>query len=118
MTASVAEVPHPLDPLSAAESNTIRQIILDAHKSSALIKFRTIALDEPPKHELVNFLELEHSGRLTAQSPRPARVAKVQFDVIRKSDDYDYVESWVDLTEVKVVKRRVVDKLHQAGIVM
>lgn len=118
MAVSAATPPHPLDPLSIDESNIIRKAVLDAQNFNAVIKFRTIALEEPPKDELIRFLDLEHSNLLTSSSPRPARIAKVQFDVIRSSSDYDYVESWIDIAKGAEVKHRLVDKLHQAGIIV
>lgn len=118
MAVDTPPAPHPLDPLSFEESNNIRKVVLDAQKSNAVIKFRTIALEEPPKEELLRFLELEHSGSLTSSSPRPARIAKVQFDVIRTPSDYDYIESWIDTLNSKEVRHRLVDKVHQAGIIV
>ena len=118
MAVDAPKPPHPLDPLSLEESNTIREVVLKYQSADAIVKFRTIALEEPPKQELVQFLELEHSGTLTSSSPRPARIAKVQFDVIRTPSDYDYVESWIDTLHSKEVQHRVVDKAHQAGIIV
>jgi len=111
-------IPHPLDPLSSVESNVTRQAILDARGSNVTVRFRSIFLEEPPKAELVTFLALEHSGQLTAASPRPARVARVQYDAINSSKEYSYVESLVDVNKRTEVKERIVDKLHQAGIIM
>src|SRR3954452_18184499 len=89
--------PHPLDHLSVAESDLARQVILDARGSNVAVQFRSIALDEPPKAELSKYLELEHAGKLTADTPRPARQAKVQYDVIQGNKIFEYTESVVDV---------------------
>ena len=109
-------LPHPLDHLSVAESDRARQIILDIRGSDVAIRFRSIALEEPLKKELWPFLELEHADRLTADTPRPARQARVQYDVIR-GKNVDYTESFVDVTTGQETQHRVVDKLHQAALI-
>jgi primary-amine oxidase len=116
MTASAVQ-PHPLDPLSTAETDRSRQVILDACDPDVAIKFRSIFLEEPPKAELLSFLEIEHSGKLTADTTRPKRVAKVQYDTIRGDKAHEYVESWVDVLGGVELRRRPVDKIHQAGII-
>src|SRR4051812_30782295 len=114
--ASAFLVPHPLDYLSVAESDLARQVILDARGSNVVIQFRSIALDEPPKAELSKYLELEHAGKLTADTPRPARQAKVQYDVIQGNKIFEYTESVVDVVSKKETQHRVVDTLHQAAL--
>lgn len=109
-------VPHPLDPLTSEESNTSRQAIIDARGADAVIRFRSIALEEPLKEELIRFLEEEHSGNLSAQTPRPARLAKVQYDVIQAGKGQSYIESCIDVNSKTEVKQRIVDRMHQAGI--
>lgn len=112
---SKIQLPHPLDLLSVTESDRARQVILDARGSNVAIQFRSIALEEPPKKELWPFLELEHAGRLNENTPRPARQARVQYDVIR-GKDIEYTESFVDLVTGKETQHRVVDKVHQAAL--
>ena len=80
------------------------------------IHFRSIFLEEPPKNELINFLDLEHSGKVTTQTPRPARLAKVQYDVVRGDKKHEYMESWVDVVSGKEVEQRIVDKIHHASL--
>jgi primary-amine oxidase len=110
------QAPHPLDQLSATESDLARQVILDTRGGHATIRFRSIALEEPPKKELWAFLELEHAGRLTTQTRRPARQAKAQYDVIRGNKDIEYTESVVDVGSGKETEHRVVEKVHQAAL--
>lgn len=116
MTASAIQ-PHPLDPLSTTETDRSRQAILDACGTDVAIKFRSIFLEEPPKTELLDFLDLEHSGKLTADTTRPKRIAKVQYDIIRGDKSHEYVESWVDVLGGVELRRRAVDKIHEAGII-
>lgn len=71
--------PHPLLPLSVVETNTVRNVVRAAHPQ-AVLKFRVIYLEEPPKAVLSRFLDLEHAGGLTASTPRPPRLARVHFD--------------------------------------
>lgn len=109
-------MPHPLDQLTVAESNIAREVILDTRGTNAAIQFRSIALEEPLKKELWQFLELEHAGSVTAATPRPARQARVQYDVVRSPKDIEYTESWVDVVTGKETQHRVVDKVHQAAL--
>jgi primary-amine oxidase len=113
-------LPHPLDQLSIQESDYARQVILDARGrgSRVAINFRSIFLNEPPKHELSRFLELENAGRVTPRTPRPARVAKVQYDVIRNDRKHEYTESCVDVLSGREVQQRVVEKMHQAALTL
>lgn len=109
-------VPHPLDQLSIEESDYAREVILNARGSQVAINFRSIFLEEPPKHELSRFLELENAGRVTSHTPRPARVAKIQYDVIREDRKHEYMESCVDVVSGKETHRRVVEKMHQPAL--
>ena len=111
-------MPHPLDQLSVYESDLAREIILSARGRNVAIQFRSIALKEPPKNELTQFLDLEHAGRLTPQTPRPVRLGKVEYDVVRGDKNHEYMESWVDLVSQKEVEQRVVDKAHHAALTL
>ena len=111
-----SSIPHPLDQLSAPESNAARDVILAARGSSVAINFRSIFLEEPPKKELSQFLELEHSDRLNRNIPRLARLAKIQYDVVRGNKEHEYMESVVDVVAGKEIHQRVVDKVHQPGL--
>lgn len=108
--------PHPLDQLSVVETNAARQGVLEARGDKVAVVFRSIALEEPPKAELTKFLELEHAGKLTAETVRPARLAKVQYDVVRGDRSHEYTESLIDVNSRKEVSQRVVDKTFQAGL--
>lgn len=81
-----------------------------------LIQFRSISLEEPAKQELVQFLEAEHVASITADTPRPARLARIQYDVIKSDKTRQYIESVVDLSTTKEIVHRVVGKPHHASI--
>src|SRR4051812_767367 len=106
--------PHPLDMLSLSEVETARQVIVDAN-SNKVIDFREIFLQEPPKEELKPFLDLEHAGRLSPNTPRPARLAKVQYDVIGSSKIPEFHESVIDVQKRIRVSHEVVSSMHHAS---
>jgi primary-amine oxidase len=112
----ISSLPHPLDPLSKAEFEIARQCIITARGSDVVIKFRAIYREEPPKHELVPFLEAEHSGGITSNIRRPARLAMVQYDVVRSDKSHEYIHSMVDLSTGKETEHRAIDQMHQAAL--
>lgn len=109
-------IPHPLDQLSVAEINAAREIILQVRGTQVAINFRSIALEEPAKKELTAFLDLEHAGKITSRTIRPARIAKVQYDVVRASGIHEYTESMVNVLKGKEVEQRIVSRVHQAAL--
>jgi primary-amine oxidase len=110
-------IPHPLEPLSIEESHRSRDIVLGAHKLS-IIDFRSISLEEPPKTYLQPFLHLEHSGQLTATTQRPARVARVTYDVIGPDKIAKYFETLIDIRKGIVVSHEVVEKPAHAALTL
>lgn len=106
-------VKHPFDQLSDHEVDVARDVILKARQS--LIMFRNIFTVEPPKSQMVKFLAAEHAGTLSADTPRPARQARVQYDVIAQDKNHKYMESVVDLASATEVSNRTLEgKLQQA----
>jgi primary-amine oxidase len=103
--------PHPLDMLSLSEVEMARQVIIDANRNK-VIDFREIFLQEPPKEELKPFLDLEHAGHLNANTPRPARLAKVQCDVFGSNKVPEFHESIVDVEKRIRVSHEVVTAHH------
>lgn len=110
---NLATTPHPLAQLSATETTAARETILSASDKSVTIQFRSISLQEPPKHELVPFLEAEHRGE---HVKRLQRLARVQYDVIGSDKSHEYTESIVDVESKEEVVKRVVDKVHHAAL--
>ncbi|KAK1994610.1 copper amine oxidase [Colletotrichum falcatum] len=111
----MAPLPHPLSALSLEETKQARDVVLADHDGSVL-DFRQIYLWEPPKAEVLEFLDLEHSGKLTASSPRPARCAQVFYDVIGGASKAQYTESIVDLGLAKIIDQKVIGPEHHAGL--
>jgi len=113
----MVQIPHPLSALSIDETNAARDIVLESLKGSVL-QFRLIYLLELPKAEVVAFLELEHAGKVSDDTPRPARTAQVSYDVIGGPNVAEYHESIVDLGKKKLVGSKIVDQKHQASLVV
>lgn len=110
MTASASAPPHPLAPLTEAEFAIARDAILKSHGPSEPLFFRSLYRQEPTKAELVPFLELEHAGKLTDETPRPPRLAVVEYDVIKKESS-DYSQAVIDLATSAVVSKAVVPRV-------
>ena len=109
--------PHPLAQLSITEANVARDVILQSHDKSVL-DFRTISLEEPPKAQLQPFLDAEAAGTLTANSARPARLARVAYDVVRENKVFQFYESLVDLSTAKLVGQELIDPAHHAPLTL
>lgn len=110
-------LPHPLAILSEEETNIARNVIIAQHPNT-VIDFREIYLSEPPKAQLLEFLALEHSGRLSPTSPRPPRLALCQYDVIGNDRIPSFEESVVDVGTRQRVQHRVVGKEHHASLTL
>ncbi|KAL1984658.1 hypothetical protein VTN96DRAFT_8784 [Rasamsonia emersonii] len=108
---------HPLEILSVDEANVARDVIRASYPGKVIF-FRQIFLQEPPKAELTKFLALEHSGTLSQTSPRPARLAKCQYDVIGSDKVPAYHESLVDVEKRQRVHHLVVGKHHHASLTL
>jgi primary-amine oxidase len=109
--------PHPLDSLSVEETSRARDGILKAYPN-VLIDFREIYLQEPAKEELKAFLTAEHRDQLSPSTPRPARLAKCQYDVIGSDKIPEYHESIVDISTQKVITRKIGDKKQHASLTL
>lgn len=113
----MSTVPHPLSALSADEVRQARDLILKLHPAT-VVDFRVIYLLESPKAEVVPFLDAEHSGKLTASTPRPHRLAQAKYDVIGGDAPTQYHESVVDLTAGKRTSHEVIDSKYHASLAM
>lgn len=71
--------------------------------------FRVITLREPPKEELIQFLDAEHRGN--EKLPVLQRCARVEVLVKNSTDGNDLIELIIDLDSSSVVKQEcLVDK--------
>ena len=109
-------IPHPLDQLCVDETEWARQIVLESVGQSVL-EFRSICLEEPPKGQLLPFLESERRDEDQRVSC-PSRIARCQYDVVHPDKSHEYVESLVDLQKRKVVSRHVIDKDFQPSFTL
>ncbi|KAH6676929.1 copper amine oxidase [Plectosphaerella plurivora] len=82
--------PHPFDPLTPGEISQAAHVAQLAHPDAKLF-FRAISLAEPPKQDMIAFLEAE------ANAPRPPRLARVQLFI-----DRDLHELIVDLEQARI----------------
>lgn len=108
--------PHPLQQLSVEETQRAKDILISEHDKNEVLVVREIWLQEPPKAELFKFLELEHSGNLTQSSPRPARSAVCQYDVVGSDKIPYFHEAVIDLGEGARVKHEVIAKEQHAPL--
>ena len=97
-------LPHPLTQLSEAEINHARDCIIKSHGANSSLLFKSIYLNEPKKADLVPFLELEHAGKLNEDTPRPARLAQVEYDLVQDKL-FEYQSAIVDLKSGEVLSR-------------
>jgi len=109
--------PHPLAPLSVTEAHVARDVILQFHDKSVL-DFRTISLEEPPKVELQPFLDAEAAGTLKPSITRPARLARITYDVVAENKVFKYYESLVDVSTAKLIGQELVDSAHHAPLTL
>lgn len=108
---------HPLSQLSELETTIARDVVVNSHPDKVIF-FREIYLQEPAKAELIPYLELEHSGKLSPTTPRPQRLAKCQYDVVGGDREPEYHESVVDVELKKNVNHVVVGKEHHAPLTL
>lgn len=101
--------PHPFDPLSPQEIRLASSIIRNALVGSDIL-FRVITLCEPPKKEMILFLESEHTS--SEQQPHPARIAKVQAYVGSSSGKPIFTEFMVDIDAKKITRKEELPGKH------
>jgi primary-amine oxidase len=107
-------IKHPLDQLSADEVGVARQAVLGARK--AAIIFRNTFAVEPAKEQMVKFLNAEHAGTLAAETPRPPRQARVQYDVVSDDRSHTYMESIINLASATEVEHKTVPATSQQAL--
>ncbi|KAH6855386.1 copper amine oxidase [Chaetomium sp. MPI-CAGE-AT-0009] len=100
----MASRPHPFDPLTAKEIQQAADILI-GHCSADPVIFRVITLWEPPKADIIPFLDMEHEGKETPTPP--PRLAKVQAHV-----DNRFFEFKVDLGRQSVISEEALEGRH------
>jgi primary-amine oxidase len=97
---------HPFDPLSPDEISRAATIVRP-HFGPQEPNFRVITLQEPPKQEMIRYLDSEHGGKPFEHTP--TRRARVEV-VIKLKEEIALFELLVDLDNNKVVAKQ-----HQRG---
>ncbi|KAI1472991.1 copper amine oxidase [Daldinia caldariorum] len=99
VSATSAAVPHPFDPLSQDEIQSVIGIVKKVHED---VSFNVISLHEPRKAEMTKWLENP------AEAPRPPRVA----DVVVIAPGGKVYDGLVDLSDGKITKWELLDGLQ------
>ncbi|KAL7916814.1 copper amine oxidase [Trichoderma velutinum] len=94
---------HPFDPLRPEEINRVADIVRPAFAGQSL-NFRVITLKEPPKAEMIDFLEREH--RNEPERKRPSRCARVEALVKPQAGKHELHELFVNLDESKITGQK------------
>ena len=116
-TVITIKMPHPLQQLSLKETEIARDALLNEH-SKELVVLRNIFLQESPKDQVVAFLDLEHAGKVTESTERPARLAKCQYDLIGGDKIPSFHEATVDVRNNKIVHHEIIGKEHHAPLTL
>jgi primary-amine oxidase len=98
---------HPFDPLSTDEISRAATIVRP-HFGSHEPNFRVITLQEPPKQEMIPYLDSEHRGQ--SNDNKPTRCARVEVVVNLRGEKNALFELLIDLD-----KDSVIAKQHQHG---
>ncbi|CAN9443184.1 unnamed protein product [Alternaria alternata] len=107
----MASAPHPLDPLTPEEITKTK--VANAAQSSfegQALNFRVITLREPPKDELVTYLEAEH--RRDHFLPKISRCARVEILVRSKNGANDLFELIVAIDSNNVIGKQHLEGKH------
>lgn len=75
VVSSNSSTPHPLAPLSADEIKNAATLIRAFWPTNIDLLFKVITLEEPPKVEVIRFLEAEAKGETATFPARKASVA-------------------------------------------
>lgn len=68
-------VAHPLAPLTSEEIRTASSVLKSIWPQNVDIQFKAVTLEEPPKAEVVPYLEAEHNGTALPHISRKAFIS-------------------------------------------
>ena len=57
------EISHPLAPVTASEITQASQLIRGLWPANTNLQFKAVTLEEPPKAQMLPYLEAEHTGK-------------------------------------------------------
>lgn len=83
--ATKSSVAHPLCPLTATEITTTADLVRSAWPANTDLRFKVLTLDEPPKKDLLPYLEAEHSGASLPHIDRKAFISYYIRNTVRIS---------------------------------
>ncbi|KAM3483453.1 hypothetical protein MY8738_003138 [Beauveria namnaoensis] len=98
-----AASPHPFDPLTPEEIFRASKAVRP-HFGGQELNFRVVTLLEPPKKQMILYLEQEHLGQPITEVP--TRLARVEVIVKGSRDENQLFELTVDLDSDKVVQKQ------------
>lgn len=74
------------------------------------VNFRVITMKEPPKEEMIAFLDEEHS--MTPATRVSIRCARVEITLKNMAGDHKLHEIHVDLTKSTIIKQQILEGKH------
>ncbi|KAF1925892.1 uncharacterized protein M421DRAFT_423177 [Didymella exigua CBS 183.55] len=101
--------PHPLDPLTPEEISKAAEVVRPLFRGQKL-NFRVIALREPPKDELIKYLDAEH--RADHALPNLSRCARVEVLVEFGKGTNDLMELIVAIDQDAVIEQQYLAGKH------
>ncbi|KAI1841520.1 hypothetical protein JX266_012272 [Neoarthrinium moseri] len=102
---------HPFDPLRPEEIVRAAEIIRPIYEGQA-INFRVITLREPPKNEMVKFLELGACRDSELKKEAPVRCARVELIATTRGGRNELFELLVNLDENKLMSQKLLEGKH------
>ncbi|KAF1968069.1 hypothetical protein BU23DRAFT_558769 [Bimuria novae-zelandiae CBS 107.79] len=102
-------VPHPFDPLTPSEINKAAEVVRSRYTGQD-VSFKVITLKEPPKNEMIAFLDHEH--RQLPHQWIPIRCARVEITLKATTGELELHELHVNLTKNTVLKLEVLKGKH------
>lgn len=108
--ASKQALAHPLAPLTAEEITTTSRLVREAWPAGTGLQFKQVTLEEPPRAEVLRYLDAEHEGRSVPVVVRKAFVCYY----FRKTNKFH--EAIVDLSAGRVERNvRLGPNVHGNG---
>lgn len=81
--------PHPLAPLSATEITAAADLVRSIWPAQTDLHFKVVTLEEPPKSDVLQYLDAERSGKAVPNIPRTAFINYYIRNTVRLPRSYD-----------------------------
>ncbi|OQE29144.1 hypothetical protein PENFLA_c004G08446 [Penicillium flavigenum] len=117
--------PHPFASITASEIKSAVEITLPLaairhNLNQDQIAFKSISLKEPPKSDMVRYLELEHAGKPPASRPKLPRRVEVLYYIKNTTNIYEEIVCLDDKSEfahsaVPSIHQGLMDPLENRG---